>query len=50
MGAGRPVETEAVFGQVKANRRFKRFLFGGFDKVIAAFVLVASAHDLMKLL
>ncbi len=45
----RPVEPEAVFGQIKANRHFRRFLLRGLDKVTVEFGLVAIAHNLMKL-
>jgi len=45
----RPIEPEAVFGQIKANRQFRRFLLRGLDKVSVEFGLVAIAHNLMKL-
>jgi len=45
----RPIEPEAVFGQIKWNRQFKRFLLRGLDKVTIEFGLVAIAHNLMKL-
>ncbi len=45
----RPVEPEAHFGQIKANRQFRRFLLRGLDKVSVEFGLVAIAHNLMKL-
>ena len=45
----RPIEPEAVFGQIKANRQFRRFLLRGLDKVTVEFGLVAIAHNLMKL-
>jgi hypothetical protein len=38
-----------VFGQIKWNRQFKRFLLRGLDKVTIEFGLVAIAHNLMKL-
>ena len=45
----RPIEPEAVFGQIKANRQFRRFLLRGLDKVTIEFGLIALAHNLMKL-
>lgn len=45
----RPVEVEAVFGQLKKNRRFNRFLLRGLNKVEVEFGLLAMAHNLMKL-
>lgn len=44
----RPVEVESVFGQIKNNRGFRRFLLCGLDKVEVEFGLVALAHNLMK--
>jgi len=38
-----------VFGQIKANRQFRRFLLRGLDKVTIEFGLIAIAHNLMKL-
>ena len=37
-----------MFGQIKANRQFRRFLLRGLDKVTIEFGLVAIAHNLMK--
>jgi len=45
----RPIEPEAVFGQIKANRQFRRFLLRGLDKVTIEFGLIALAHNFMKL-
>lgn len=45
----RPIEPDAVFGQIKWNRQFRRFLLRGLDKVTIEFGLVAIAHNLMKL-
>jgi len=45
----RPIEPEEVFGQIKANRQFRRFLLRGLDKVRIEFGLVAIAHNLMKI-
>jgi len=44
----RPVEVEAVFGQIKHNRHFRRFMLRGLEKVIVEFGLIAMAHNLMK--
>ena len=43
------IEPEAVFGQIKANRHFRRFLLRGLDGVTGEFGLVAIAHNLLKL-
>ena len=45
----RPIEPEAVFGQIKANRQFRRFLLRGLDKVTVEFGLIAITYNLMKL-
>lgn len=45
----RPVEPEAVFGQMKFNMGYKRFRHKGFDKVQMDFALFAMAFDLKKL-
>jgi transposase len=44
----RAVEVESVFGQIKNNRGFRRFLLRSLDKVEVEFGLVALAHNLMK--
>jgi transposase len=44
----RPADVEAVFGQIKANRGFRRFKLRGLEKVAVEFGLVALAHNLMK--
>lgn len=46
----RPVEVEAVFGQLKKNKGFNRFLLRGLKKVEVEFGLLAMAHNLMKLM
>ena len=46
----RPVEVEAVFGQLKKNKHFNRFLLRGLNKVEVEFGLLAMAHNLMKLM
>jgi len=45
----RPVDVEPVFGMIKFNRGFKRFLLRGLEKVTVEFGLIAIAHNLMKL-
>lgn len=41
---------EAVFGQLKKNKGFNRFLLRGLKKVEVEFGLLAVAHNLMKLM
>ena len=45
----RPIEPEAVFGQVKCNNRFNRFKLRGLPKVEVEFGLVAISHNLRKI-
>ncbi len=45
----RPVDVEPVFGMIKHNRGFKRFLTRGLEKVSVEFGLLAIAHNLLKL-
>jgi transposase len=45
----RLVEAEAVFGQVKHNRGFRRFLLRGLDKVSTEWGLISVAHNVAKL-
>jgi len=45
----RPVDVEPVFGMIKQNRKFKRFLLKGIEKTTIEFALVAMAHNLLKL-
>jgi transposase len=45
----RPIEPEAVFGQIKYNNRFNRFTLKGLDKVQVEFGLVAISHNLRKI-
>jgi hypothetical protein len=45
----RLIEAEAVFGQVKHNRGFRRFLLRGLEKVNTEWGLVSIAHDVAKL-
>ena len=44
----RPVEVEAVFGQIKSNNKFTRFSMKGLEKVAVEFGLMAIAHNLRK--
>jgi transposase len=44
----RSIDVEPVFGQIKWNRGFKRFLLRGMDKVTCEFGLLAIAHNLKK--
>lgn len=46
----RPVEVEAVFGQLKKNRMFNRFSMRGIKKVEIEFGLLAMAHNLLKMI
>lgn len=45
----RPVEVEAVFGQMKSNNKFSRFTLRGLDMVAIEFGLMALGHNLRKL-
>lgn len=45
----RPIDVEPVFGMIKHNRGFKRFLTKGLEKVSIEFGLIAIAHNLLKL-
>ena len=45
----RPVDVEPVFGMIKQNRKFRRFLLKGIDKITVEFALVALAHNILKL-
>ena len=46
----RPVEVEAVFGQLKKNKMFNRFSMKGIKKVEIEFGLLAMAHNLLKMM
>ncbi len=46
----RPIEPEAVFGQIKYNKKFNRFLLKGLAGTTVEFGLVAIAHNLGKLI
>jgi transposase len=45
----RPIEVEAVFGQLKSNNKFNRFTLRGLEKVNLEFGLMALAHNLRKM-
>lgn len=45
----RSIEPEPVFGQIKWNRAFKRFLLRSLPKVTCEFGIVAIAHNLKKM-
>lgn len=45
----RPVEVEAVFGQLKSNNKFNRFTFRGLEKVELEFLLMALGHNFRKM-
>ncbi len=45
----RPIEVEAVFGQLKSNNKFNRFTFRGLEKVEMEFLLMAIGHNLRKM-
>jgi hypothetical protein len=45
----RPIEPEAVFGQVKSNNNFNRFSLRGLPKVEVEFGLITISHNLRKL-
>ena len=44
----RPIEPEAVFGNIKFNHGFKRFRLKSIEKVSVEWGLVAIAHNLRK--
>jgi hypothetical protein len=44
----RMVEPESVFGQIKSNRGFKRFLLRGLPKVSLEVGSLSLAHNLLK--
>lgn len=45
----RPVDVEAVFGNIKQNKKFTRFMLRGIDNVLIEAGLVALAHNLKKM-
>ena len=46
----RPVEVEAVFGQIKWNKGYKRFRHTGLDKIIMDFGILAIAFNIGKMI
>ena len=44
----RPCDVEPVFGNIKNNHHFKRFMLRGIEKVSIETGLVALAHNLRK--
>jgi hypothetical protein len=45
----RPVDVEPVFGMIKQNRSFRRFLLKGMDKVSIEMGLIFLSHNLKKM-
>lgn len=45
----RPIEVEAVFGQLKNNNKFNRFTMKGLEKVTLEFLLMALGHNFRKM-
>jgi len=45
----RPVDVEAVFGNIKQNKKFTRFMLRGKDNVLVEAGLIALAHNLAKM-
>lgn len=45
----RPIEVEAVFGQLKSNNKFNRFTLRGLAKTNVEFGLMSIAHNLRKM-
>lgn len=45
----RPIEVEAVFGQLKSNNKFNRFTMKGLEKTRLEFLLMAMGHNLRKM-
>ena len=46
----RPIEPEAVFGQIKYDNHFKRFCYRGKRLVKAEFAAIAIAHNIRKMI
>ena len=49
-GSKRPVEFEAVFGQLQRDGMFNRFAMRGIGKVEIGFGLLAMAHGLLRMM
>ena len=47
--ARRCTEPETVFGDIKQNRKFRRFLLRGLEKVSTEWGLIAVSHNFLKL-
>lgn len=45
----RPIEVESVFGHIKQNRGFRRFLLRGMNKVNIEWGLLSIAHNFLKM-
>lgn len=45
----RKIEVETVFGNLKGNLAFRRFLLRGLDKVYVEFGILAMAHNFLKM-
>ena len=45
----RPIEVESVFGQIKHNQMFRRFMLRSLEKVKIEYGLLSIAHNLAKL-
>ena len=45
----RPVDVEAVFGIIKGNKNYRKFLLRGLDKVEIEVGLLALSHNLSKM-
>lgn len=45
----RGYEAEAVFGQIKQNKGFRRFLLRGLDKVSTEWGIISMAHNISKM-
>ena len=45
----RPVDVEAVFGIIKGNRNYRKFLLRGLEKVEIEVGLLALSHNLRKI-
>ncbi len=45
----RPADVEPVFGNIKHNKHFKRFLLKGIDKTEIEWGLICIGHNLKKI-
>ncbi len=48
MRSKRPIEAEAVFGRLKHNWGFRRFLLRGLEKVKTEWGILCIAHNIAK--